>query len=78
MPDFKKANPTSLTVNTKILVTSASYLDNESGLVNLAEHCQHYPTTDEIRWHDRLFTESAFSSPEAFNVMINVLKGEQQ
>ncbi len=77
MPDFKTADLTSLNATNRILVTSESYLDNEPGAMSLTEHCQHYSTNDEIQWHDRLYTESAFSSPQAFKVMMNVLKGEQ-
>ena len=78
MPDFKTITPTTLNANNKILVTSASYLDNESGVANLIDHCQHYSTKDEIQWHNRLYTESAFSSPEAFKVMMIILKGAQK
>ena len=69
---------TTLITNNISLVTSASYLVNEPGLANLVNHCQHYPTKDEIQWHNRLYTESAFSSPEAFKVIMKLLKGEKQ
>ena len=77
MPEFETNDARITSVNATVLVTSASYPDNEPEVANLAKQCVHFSTKDEIQWHDRLYTESAFSSPEAFQVMMDVLKREQ-
>ena len=76
MPEFETNDARITSVNATVLVTSASYPDNEPEVAHLAKQCRHFSTKDEIQWHDRLYTESAFSSPEAFQVMMDVLKGE--
>lgn len=61
----------------QIMLSSAEYQRNEPGRSDLLDNCQVFTTHDEIQWHDRLYAESAFSSPEAFKVMMGLLKGEQ-
>jgi hypothetical protein len=61
-----------------ILITSSGYEQDEPNCSALLKHCKHIPTLDDIRWHDRLFAESAFSSPEAYQVMLKVLKEDSE
>jgi len=76
MPPLKPVSNSSGAKN-QIMITSSSYQRNEPGRPDLLDNCQHYATKDEIQWHDRLYAESAFSSPEAFKIMTDVLKGEK-
>jgi alpha-beta hydrolase superfamily lysophospholipase len=61
-----------------VLITSSGYEQDEPNCSALLEHYKHLPTHDDIRWHDRLFAESAFSSPEAYQVMLKVLKEDSE
>ena len=63
--------------NKLVMVTSSAYQRNEPSRLDLLNHCQHFATKDEIHWHDRLYADSAFSSPQAFKSMMSVLIGEQ-
>ena len=76
MQALTSVNSVDAIANTQTLITSASYQRNEPGRSDLLDYCQHYATKDEIQWHDRLYADSAFSSPEAFKIMMDVLEGE--
>lgn len=77
MPFIKPAEQTGQSPKTQVMITSANYQRNEPGRPDLLDNCRLFNTSDEIQWHDRLYADSAFSSPEAFKVMMNVLTGEQ-
>ena len=59
----------------QVMITSAGFQRHEPGRSDLLSNCQHYATTDQIQWHHRVYADSAFSSPEAFDVITKVLKG---
>jgi len=59
-----------------VLISSAGYLQNEVDCEALTKSYQHFFTTDDIYWHNAQFTESAFSSPQAFQIMLSLLKDE--
>ena len=77
MQALTSVNEVCTNANTQTMITSASYQRNEPGRSDLLDHCQHYATSDEIQWHDRHYANSAFSSPEAFQIMMEVLEGEK-
>ena len=56
-----------------LLVTSQAYWDDHAGLDLVAMDWQHVETEDEIYWQKPEFTESAFSSPNAFRVFSEFL-----
>lgn len=58
----------------KVLITSKGYLQRESSCDQLLKNWEHFDTVDDIHWHDPQFTESAFSSPDASQKMISILK----
>lgn len=64
--------PTSIN---KTLITSANYLPKEPGCDQLVSSWQHFYTNDSIYWHNHKYTDSAFSSPQAFQVMMAALMG---
>ena len=63
-------------ITQQLLLTSAGYLDNEAECKKLLPNWTHIPINDDIYWHSDRYTESAFSSPEAYHAMMSVLKGE--
>lgn len=65
----------SLSTTKQILITSTNYLPKELGCEQLTSSWQHFYTSDSIYWHDHKYTESAFSSPQAFQVMMTALEG---
>jgi amino acid adenylation domain-containing protein len=77
MPPIKAAHGSTNCPNSQVLITSANYQRHEPGRLDLLDNFQLFNTSDEIRWHDRLYADSAFSSPESFNIMMKVLKGAQ-
>ena len=77
LPCLRALNRTGNSPEKIVMITSSTYQSSEPCRLDLLEHCLHFATKDEIQWHDRLYAESAFSSPEAFKTMMNVLKGEQ-
>ena len=77
MPFIKAINDEGDTPKKQVLITSANYQRNEPGRQDLLDNCQRLNTTDEIHWHNRMYSESAFSSPQAFKGIIEVLAGEQ-
>jgi len=77
MPHINKINHAKHGPKKQVLITSAAYQRNETGRSDLIDNCQHHATTDEIQWHDRLYADSAFSSPQAFKAMMQVLKEEE-
>ena len=76
MPYIKAIENGQQNQNAQVMITSANYQRNEPGRPDLLDNCQSFSTSDEIQWHDRLYADSAFSSPEAFKVMLNVLTEE--
>ena len=70
-PDHQKAITKSLN-----LVTSKGYADNEKGLTQQISDWSYYPTEDDIHWHHIDYSESAFSSPQAFKVIMQILSNE--
>jgi len=70
-PDYQKA--TTKNVN---LVTSKDYTDNEKGLIQQISDWNYYPTEDDIHWHHIDYSESAFSSPQVFKVIMQILSNE--
>lgn len=66
----------STTAEKQILISSAGYLQNEAGCEQLTANYQHFFTSDDIYWHDTQYTESAFSSPQTFQIMMSLLKDE--
>ena len=58
------------------LITSKEYMEKEKGLKQQLSNWQHYPTMDDIHWHHVDYTESAFSSPQAFQVILKILNKE--
>ena len=66
-----------LPANNTWLITSADYLHNEPHCKQLLPHWQHLPNSDEIYWHDFDYAFSAFSSPETFKTILQVLNGTQ-
>ena len=75
MPFIKAAKSSIHCPKNQAIITSANYQRNEPGRPDLLDNCQRFNTSDEIQWHDRLYADSAFSSPEAFKVMMEILKG---
>lgn len=67
---------TSISAEKQVLISSAGYLQNEVGCEQLTGNYQHFFTSDDIYWHDAQYTESAFSSPQAFQIMMSLLKDE--
>jgi len=70
-PDHQKT--TTKSVN---LITSKGYTDNEKGLTQQIPDWNYYPTEDDIHWHHIDYSESAFSSPQAFKVIMQILSNE--
>ena len=58
------------------LISSNDYIDNEKGLKQQIANWNYYPTEDDIHWHHVDYTESAFSSPHAFQVILQILTKE--
>jgi len=56
-----------------LVVTSHGYLSTQPGGSQIAADWNCRETADEIRWHDAAYTESAFSSPEIFRVVLETL-----
>lgn len=77
IPYLKNTTDTGRNAKVQTLITSASYQRKEPSRQDIIENCKHYATNDDIHWHSRRFTDSAFSSPEAFGVMMKVLKGDE-
>lgn len=77
MPHINKLNDSSSGPKNQVMITSTAYQRNEPGRSDLIDNCEYHTTSDEIQWHDRLYADSAFSSPQAFAVMMKILKGEQ-
>jgi len=75
-PSLLPVATTSTTAEKQVLISSTGYLQNEEGCENLTTSFQHLFTTDDIYWHDVQYTESAFSSPQAFQIMTSLLKDE--
>ena len=69
-------NTTKSSVKNKLLITSAHYLQNENRCDQLLPDWQHLPNTDEIYWHNFEYAFSAFSSPETFQTILQILKNE--
>ena len=77
MPFIKAISNVSGSPKQQVVITSANYQRFEPGRPDLLDHCQQVYTSDEIYWHNRLYSESAFSSPQAFKQILNVLAGDQ-
>jgi amino acid adenylation domain-containing protein len=77
MPFIKAINNGSDTPRKQVLITSENYQLNEPGRPDLLDNCESLNTSDEIHWHNRMYSESAFSSPQTFKGIIEVLAGEQ-
>tara|TARA_R110002049_G_scaffold72490_2_gene187120 strand:+ start:140363 stop:142999 length:2637 start_codon:yes stop_codon:yes gene_type:complete len=60
------------------IVTSRGYLERESRGFELSALWPCVMTEDEIRWHDPAYTESAFSSPEIYRVILDALQAEAE
>lgn len=58
------------------LITSKDYEMNEKGLKQSKSDWKHYSTEDDIHWHHVHYSESAFSSPNAFQVVLKILSNE--
>ncbi len=57
----------------QIIITSEDYADYELDCKNIFSDWEHKATSDAIYWHSEKYTESAFSSPQAYQVMLSVL-----
>ena len=63
----------SIAAGRAILVSSRNYFETESHGCDVRSHWEPIMTPDEIRWHDPDYTESAFSSPHIFRVVLDSL-----
>lgn len=61
-------------IDQKYLITSSGYLEKENGLDQVASDWKRYKTSDEIHWHELDYTESAFSSPQIFKLIIQIFQ----
>jgi len=59
----------------KHIITSSNYLNKEKNLQQTS-NWKYHSTSDDIYWHNADYTESAFSSPEIFNTILQILKSE--
>ena len=74
--DFSISSDQNQPAKKHFLVSSKNYLADETGCEKLLENWTNFTTDDEIYWHSNQYTESAFSSPEAYQTMMKILKGE--
>ncbi len=56
------------------LISTSNFLESEKSASELGKHWQHLPNNDEVYWHDQAYAFSAFSSPETFKSVLNILK----
>ena len=68
--------PVTCSASNKLLVTSANYFENEPNCEQLLPDWQHMPNNDEIYWHDFEYAFSAFSSPETFKTILQILNAK--
>ncbi len=54
-------------------ISSANFLEFEKDANLLAKHWQYLPNNDEVYWHDQEYAFSAFSSPETFKTVLQIL-----
>lgn len=64
------------TARLQSIICSKKYLKDEVGCDQLKSHMTHYSCDDDIYWHDSNYTESAFSSPKAFQKIIELLEND--
>jgi amino acid adenylation domain-containing protein len=57
------------------VILSDGYLQHHPS-TNLRDDLATVETTDQIHWHDVRFTESAFSSPQAFRIIREIMRDE--
>ena len=59
------------------LISSANYLAFEKKADVLSKRWTHLPNQDEIYWHDQKYAFSAFSSPQTFKAILQILTGRE-
>jgi acyl carrier protein len=58
-------------------ISSANFLESEKNASLLSNNWQHLPNDDEIYWHDQDYAFSAFSSPQTFKAVLQILDNRE-